>query len=153
MNNVIDPLNQTNLCCLVYASRASHAFEESELRALLQTSRFNNSRDGISGMLTYVKGMFFQMLEGPEDKVEATYQRISRDPRHKALRRIQATRIQRRHFPQWTMGFPTPNAQMMTRLTGYTDLSKNGSSELQRLKSHDSGIFKVMCEFGQSLRS
>lgn len=153
MSLSLDTLNNQQLCCLVYASRATQPFDEADLRALLQKSRFNNSRDGISGMLTYVKGMFFQMLEGPEDRVEAAYRRISSDPRHDSLRRIQSLRIEKRHFPQWTMGFPTPNADMLSRFTGYTDLSQRGSSDLERLKTHDSGIFKIMCDFGQSMRS
>ncbi|MBD5781948.1 BLUF domain-containing protein [Pelagicoccus sp. NFK12] len=153
MGNLLEIVNQQNLSCLVYTSRATRPFDEAELRALLQKSRFNNSRDGISGMLTYVKGMFFQMLEGPEDKVEATYKRIMRDPRHGELRLVKTSRIKSRHFPQWTMGFPTPNAKMLSRFTGYCDLSNGSSSDLARLKSHDSGIFKIMCEFGKSLKS
>lgn len=149
MNTSSTLSDSDHLCCLVYASKATRPFSDQELQALLQKSRFNNARDNISGMLTYVKGMFFQMLEGPEDKVNLTYQRIMSDPRHTAITKIKGSRITTRHFPQWTMGFPTPNAEMLSRFTGYSDLSKKDSQDLQRLKSHHSGLFQIICDYGR----
>lgn len=42
---------------------------------MLAKSRSNNVRDGISGMLLYRDGDFLQVLEGPEDKVRAAFDR------------------------------------------------------------------------------
>ncbi len=153
MNNAIYPAHSSNLCCLVYASRAARPYSDQELQALLQKSRFNNSRDSISGMLTYVKGMFFQMLEGPADKVEAAYRRILADARHHSVNKIAAHKIENRHFPHWNMGFPTPNAQMLARFAGYSDLTKTDSKEFQRLKTHESGIFEIMCDYARSAKA
>ena len=153
MNATTDQIDNSNLICLVYASRATRPYSDQELQTILQKSRFNNSRDSVSGMLTYVKGMFFQMLEGPTDKVEATYRRILADPRHTAVKKIAALKIKTRHFPNWNMGFPTTNAQMLARFSGYSDLAKTNSPELERLKTHESGIFKIMCDYARTAKA
>lgn len=145
-------LNNQNLVCLVYSSRAMKPFTDQELQSLLQKSRFNNTRDGVTGMLAYVKGTFFQMLEGPEEKVRATYDRIKGDRRHGSVTTIHSARIDTRHFPQWTMGFPSPNAAMLSRFSGYSDLSHQDSPDFRRLKSHQSGIYRSMCDFARAQR-
>lgn len=90
---------------LCYLSAATVPFSPAELDALLATSRANNARNDISGMLLYRDGDFLQVLEGPESAVRATYQRIARDPRHGRIMLIDESEVETRAFADWSMGF------------------------------------------------
>ena len=68
---------------LTYLSTAAERFSDAELRNLLEDSRNRNHAVGLTGMLLYVGGHFIQTLEGTDDVVDATYERIARDPRHR----------------------------------------------------------------------
>ena len=67
---------------LVYVSTATEPFSSEELTRLLETSRKNNTADGVTGMLLYHDGNFFQVLEGDRDAVIGVFRRVERDPRH-----------------------------------------------------------------------
>jgi hypothetical protein len=90
---------------LVYVSAATQPFSPSELDALLEKSRRNNLRDGITGMLLYRDGDFLQVLEGPEAAVRATYARIGRDRRHGGFILLDENHVEQRAFSDWAMGF------------------------------------------------
>lgn len=90
---------------LCYLSSATVPFTPAELDALLEKSRSNNLRDGLSGVLLYRDGDFLQVLEGPADAVRATYQRIGCDPRHSRIMMIDESDIETRSFADWSMGF------------------------------------------------
>ena len=89
----------------IYASAAKRRFESAELTALLQAARQHNERAGLSGMLLYTEGSFFQVLEGTPDAVEALYANFELDRRHDRVTKIVNEAIPRRSFAHWTMGF------------------------------------------------
>lgn len=111
---------------LVYVSSAKRLLDDAELVALLETSRANNSRDGISGMLVYHEGSFLQVLEGPVDAVEAAYRRIGIDDRHRNLIRLRRRVIERRSFPDWSMGFVRPSREDLMAVPGANDFFAEG---------------------------
>lgn len=76
-----------------------------EIREILQASRKNNAAHGISGALLFNAGCFAQVLEGPLDAVEATFERIQRDLRHENVTVLEAGYINQREFPHWSMAF------------------------------------------------
>ncbi len=90
---------------LVYVSAASQPFSQAELDAVLEKSRHNNLRDGITGMLLYRDGDFLQVLEGPEPAVRATYARINRDRRHGGFILLDENHVEQRAFSDWALGF------------------------------------------------
>jgi Sensors of blue-light using FAD len=90
---------------LIYASAASRPMGAHELGALLARARSRNAELGLTGMLLYDQGSFFQVLEGPPDVVEALYLKIERDPRHTEITCIIREPIPRRCFGAWSMGF------------------------------------------------
>lgn len=90
---------------LIYESRASRAFSESEVEALLSASRTSNTRKGITGILLYRHGTFTQVLEGEESAVRALLEKIQRDPRHQNLSVRLEQRIENRSFPNWSMAY------------------------------------------------
>ena len=94
---VIMEVEQTeeNLIHCIYASAASREFTPEELEELLVVARKNNEALGVTGMLLYEKGSFFQILEGPAEAVEPLYAKIGADKRHASISKAH-TRANRR---------------------------------------------------------
>ncbi len=94
---------------VLYCSRntlvGSPAKIDAEIAQILETSRRNNARVGVTGGLLYSDGCFAQVLEGPMDCVETVFERIQCDPRHSDVTVLQATPVDRRDFPDWSMAF------------------------------------------------
>lgn len=115
----------------IYASAASRALDAQDLAQLLDVARRNNQRLGLSGMLLYAQGSFFQVLEGPEAAVDAVYARIERDPRHTQVTRIIREPIPRRGFEDWTMGFCELSAPQLQGLDGVNDFLQRDSGPVR----------------------
>jgi hypothetical protein len=90
---------------VLYSSSAREPMDDAGLGDLLRQSRESNSRAGITGMLMYRAGRFFQVLEGPEGEVRPLLERIARDPRHERMRVLLEEPVERRRFTEWTMGY------------------------------------------------
>ena len=90
---------------IAYMSAALPGLSDADVHGILKASNVNNKRDGLSGMLLLIDGTFFQVLEGERERVEETYRRIARDPRHSALTRVLQQERAERTFPDWSMGF------------------------------------------------
>ncbi len=99
---------------LVYCSRnrieGTKAEVNAELQKILASSRTNNPRQGITGALLYNAGNFAQVLEGPLESIERTFEMIQRDPRHSEVIVIQSGPSDERHFPEWSMAFSGCNS-------------------------------------------
>ena len=89
---------------LLYISTARTMLGDRELEAVLRTSRRNNAAAGVTGLLVVGGRRFLQALEGPEDAVVATYDRIRSDPRHFAIAQLGRAAISERAFGSWAMG-------------------------------------------------
>jgi len=93
---------------LVYISTATKGANCADI---LRTSRRNNGRDSITGLL-YADGVrFMQALEGPEEAVEAAYHRIKADPRHRAPVVLSRRDVATREFGEWEMAERRPGQQ------------------------------------------
>ncbi len=121
----------SSLIHLIYSSAAAHSLQDEDLVRLLEQSRKNNEQTGITGMLLYENGSFFQILEGPPEAVEALYQRISRDERHTKAVTIIREPIARRTFGEWTMGFANLGSHELDAIVGLNDFFAGGSSFTQ----------------------
>lgn len=105
----------------VYLSTANSHFPKAELASLLQLSRSNNQRLGITGMLLYKDDNFIQILEGEKQAVQELYeQHIARDPRHRNLMVLAEEEVLERLFDQWSMGFRDLNDPEVHSLPGYS---------------------------------
>ncbi|MGB3737169.1 MAG: BLUF domain-containing protein [Ilumatobacter sp.] len=106
---------------IIYCSQATTDLSPDELVALLETSRRNNERDGLSGMLLYSSQSFLQTLEGASATVERTYDRIRADTRHDNLRLLLDDESAEPLFAEWTMGFEHVDDDALgDELTGFT---------------------------------
>lgn len=67
---------------LTYISKATKPLGPEEVQQIEKKSIENNSRDGITGVLLSLRGIFFQIIEGDNDKIEALWERLTLDERH-----------------------------------------------------------------------
>lgn len=104
---------------IVYVSDALAPLSQSELTDLLDVSRRNNDARGLTGVLLYKDGQFMQALEGEPDAVRERLDVIAADPRHTGVRELLTEDIERRRFPNWSMGFRT--AADLDGLEGFND--------------------------------
>lgn len=107
----------TRLHTVVYVSHADGEVSDAELERILDISRRNNSRDGITGALLHRDGSFMQCLEGEESAVRAAYERIARDARHAGVLVLMDEPIAERAFPSWSMAHLQPTESEMLALT------------------------------------
>lgn len=114
-------LEEDDLYLLAYTSVASHHMTHEELIHLLSQSRDNNSHDDITGMLLYMEGCFFQVLEGQREQLEALFEKISHDARHHHVMKLIIEPIEERSFAHWTMGFQHVTPEELASVTGITD--------------------------------
>ncbi len=89
---------------LMYASRAADTVDADELHAILRQSKADNPRRGITGVLCFSGGIFIQVLEGGRGPVNALYNRIVADPRHRDVILLSYEEIGERRFAGWSMG-------------------------------------------------
>ena len=106
---------------VVYISRATQQVSEDDLVDLLNVSRKNNILDDITGMLLYRNGEYMQALEGEKSKVEALYNKISRDSRHDEIVVLSRKSIVERVFSNWSMGFENLSGTALNDIDGYSD--------------------------------
>lgn len=91
-----------DLIQLIYASQP-FGYDSAMLGGILLDARRCNERDGITGALVCRHDIYLQLLEGPEDRVSATYSRICHDDRHTAVKRLVSRTVADRMFGAWAM--------------------------------------------------
>lgn len=119
-------LSEELLIQFVYTSAAVRDMNDEDLQSLLAQSRANNQRDGITGMLLYSSGCFFQVLEGPESAISNVYDRIERDARHTDIMPILTTPIDQRDFGDWSMGYPNVTEKDLSTIDGLNNFFSDG---------------------------
>ena len=106
---------------LVYVSVAAGRVSKDELLDILEKSRTDNAKAGITGMLLYKDGNYMQVLEGEEDSVRELYARIRRDPRHLGIVTLVEGERADRCFGDWSMGFQDLSTPEARTVSGYSD--------------------------------
>lgn len=91
-----------DLSQLIYSSQP-FGYDDAVLRGILTDARRNNVRDGITGALICRWDIFLQLLEGPTEKVQDTFNRIKRDDRHVAATVRFSEPVSERLFGDWAM--------------------------------------------------
>ena len=118
---MIDVMVDDRVFFHVYASSAVGKFSDSDLMSLLEASRENNARDGVTGMLLYKDGNFMQALEGPPEGVRAVLERVRRDPRHRGMLKLIEGFRDGRDFGDWSMAFANLNNEALATTPGYSE--------------------------------
>jgi hypothetical protein len=105
---------------LIYVSTSVKLLSDEELLDILKASRENNTSKDVTGLLLYKGGNFMQVLEGPDEAVEALYEKIKADPRHKDLIVLSREQISARQFPAWEMAFQNLDNPEIKNEPGYS---------------------------------
>lgn len=87
---------------LIYRSQP-FGFDRAILAGILLGARRNNRRDGITGALICRHDIYLQLVEGPENAIDALYARIVEDDRHSDVRLLLSGVAEERLFPEWEM--------------------------------------------------
>jgi hypothetical protein len=87
-----------------YVSRYAKPLTADDIRRLAEAASRKNAKLGVTGVLMTSGGIFFQIIEGPPEAVDALWAAIGRDPRHTDVLLLSAEEgIRRRLFPDWGM--------------------------------------------------
>lgn len=113
--------DKENLVHCIYSSVETVEFSQDDILSLLEKARLNNSTLGITGMLLYDSGSFFQVLEGAPEKVTSLLEVIQKDKRHDKVVKIIYEDIEERDFSEWTMGFSGFTRQELMNIEGMND--------------------------------
>lgn len=133
---------------MIYTSAATKKFSAPELKELLEKARRNNTANEITGMLLYEDGTFLQVLEGEEEIVQQTYERIAKDPRHNKTLLIARFEVEQRTFTDWEMGFFDASGGRLLELPGYTNFLSKKTVELEEVEEGDKAR-EVLINFKQ----
>ena len=115
----------------IYCSAATNDFSPVELASLLSECREKNSKSGLTGMLLYDDGTFFQVLEGDRPVVEALLEKLKTDPRHERLTTLILEAIEERSFAQWSMGHAKVSKKELEDIPGLNDFFARGRSYME----------------------
>ncbi|WP_347985713.1 BLUF domain-containing protein [Methylomonas sp. AM2-LC] len=131
---------------LVYISRNQIQGNAITLRAeieqILATSRVNNLKSDITGALMFNAGCFAQVLEGPHDKIQETFETIQCDTRHAHTCILVFEPIAERSFSKWAMAYHgnDSNAALqfsdITLKSGFDANQLNGEHIYDLIKEH-----------------
>ncbi|MGZ8225994.1 MAG: phosphate-starvation-inducible PsiE family protein [Methylococcaceae bacterium] len=120
-----------------YISTPTRPISADDLIDILNNSRANNARLGVSGMLLFTGSIFIQLLEGDEKIIEELIETIKKDPRHKDFRVIEKKKISAREYADWTMGFKRVDKNDIRDIPGlnkFFETDLNGDIDSDKLK-------------------
>lgn len=113
---------------VVYCSRATEGVDDAAVQRIIDTARRWNPAQGITGLLVFGSGIFFQWLEGPRDNVTQLMANIKADPRHQEIVPLSAVEeVRERLFPDWDMELVT-SADIRDVLIDARDTAKDAGN-------------------------
>ncbi|GJD44884.1 hypothetical protein AFCDBAGC_2753 [Methylobacterium cerastii] len=88
----------------VYCSRAAGGVDDAEVARIVETAQRNNLAHGITGVLVFGSGVFFQWIEGPAAEIRKLIATLHRDKRHYDIVSLSQSEEEReRLYPNWDM--------------------------------------------------
>ena len=92
------------LYTFVYCSRAADSVDDAEVNRLIESAQRYNLTCGITGVLVFGSGIFFQWIEGPATAVRKLMASLHGDPRHYDIVSLDQSEEKReRLYPDWQM--------------------------------------------------
>ncbi len=113
---------------VTYVSVADPLISDEDIAAILVSARRNNARDELTGALVYNGHNFLQLLEGPDDQVEACLAVIRADPRHSGMVEVRRRAVETRDFGEWAMLY---DPRFEWQDDGVARLAANGRIDVQ----------------------
>ncbi|MFD2191733.1 BLUF domain-containing protein [Pistricoccus aurantiacus] len=125
---------QESLYRLVYVSRNRIDENDDKLReeiaGILACSRRNNTQADVTGALMFNRGCFAQVLEGPHDAVQETFERIQCDERHSHVSVLSFEVAETRGFSHWAMAYVGEND---TNIDEFASFAEESGFDRERL--------------------
>lgn len=103
---------------LIYCSRPA-SVSRGDLEAILDACRRNNPAGRLTGMLLFTSDCFVQLLEGGRTAVNACFQRISQDQRHRQIEVISCGPVDFRLFDRWSMHYVAQDSAAVRDLSRF----------------------------------
>ncbi len=95
---------EITLQTFVYCSRAAEGIDDVEVARIVEFSQRRNVARGITGVLVFGSGVFFQWIEGPPAEVEKLIASLHGDTRHNDVVALDLSVEKReRLYPGWEM--------------------------------------------------
>jgi len=126
------------LYTFVYCSRAAEGVDDAEVNRLIESAQRHNLTCGITGVLVFGSGVFFQWIEGPAAEVRKLMASLHGDPRHYDIVSLDQNEEKReRLYPNWQMervGADDIRAVLQDALESAED--ENNIAALKRVLDH-----------------
>jgi hypothetical protein len=113
--------NNDDLVHCIYSSASTTPFSQDDIIELLNKARANNDKLGITGMLLYDNGSFFQVLEGKASAIDSVLALIEQDERHDRVVKLIYEDIEHRDFSEWSMGYSGISREQLQKIDGLSD--------------------------------
>ncbi|MCB1188965.1 MAG: BLUF domain-containing protein [Leptospiraceae bacterium] len=126
---------------LIYASKVNNQINPKIIQDILDSSRRNNPKKGLTGILCFNKDNFLQCLEGSRKSVNEVFTTIAKDKRHAEIVILDYNEIYERSFERWAMGYAGEtelNKSIMLKYSGkdyFDPFSMSGESTYKFLLS------------------
>lgn len=122
----------------VYCSRAAADIDAAAVSRLVAFSQARNVARGITGVLVFGSGVFFQWIEGPPAEVKSLIANLHSDPRHYDIVTLdQCVDKRERLYPHWEME-PVAADDLREVLESAAETTEDEASlaALQRILAH-----------------
>ncbi len=125
----------SELCSYCYCSRATPGVGTAEIDRIITSARLNNPGLGITGLLVFGSGVFFQWLEGPRSGIDVMRRRLAADTRHDTIIALdESEELRERLFPEWDMELVSATAIREVLVDAIDDAGESSNAAaLQRL--------------------
>lgn len=92
------------LYTFVYCSRAAEGVDDAEVGRIVEAAQRRNIARGITGVLVFGNGVFFQLIEGPTGEIQKLMASLRCDRRHYDVVSLDWSEERReRLYPNWEM--------------------------------------------------
>jgi len=95
---------------IVYVSTASQDLNKKEIEGILNYSKEWNNDHGITGLLLFSGGNFFQIVEGEKNKISELFREIKSDDRHHNIMQIFGKDIHKEAYDGYDSDFVSEEA-------------------------------------------
>jgi len=108
---------------LKYVSRFAKDLSHDDIESLMIQSEHNNRNNEITGALMTLGDLFFQVIEGPEEKIDDLISKIQNDGRHQDVFVLGVEdKVPHRIFPNWALKKVELSSDSQTRIEPLTDI-------------------------------
>jgi hypothetical protein len=126
-----------------YVSRFAGHLTPADVESIAKVSQRNNATRQVTGVMATSGRLFYQVLEGPADVLDALYATITADPRHTDVLLLRSQDdVVARLFPQWSMQLVNlddasamrlePIRELLTAVVELRELSDRMAASLER---------------------